>query len=251
MSTLVGRRIVVTRPAAQAGPLLASLTAAGAEAIAFPVLQILPMTDTGPAARELAAVGPADLTLFVSHNAARHADRLRPLRELPGTLLPIGAATARTLASLGARPAATTAEATSEALLATPALAPSAVVGRRVRIVRGNGGKPLLGDTLRQRGAKVSYVEVYRRALVQPTPAALALWEGPVPDAVTVTSAGVLAALMQLVATPARRRTLLATRLVAVNSAMVKQAHDYGFVHPPLLAASAHDEAVLTACRRL
>ena len=251
MSTLAGRRIVVTRPAAQAGPLLASLTAAGAEAIAFPALQILPVADTGPATHELAAVGPADLTLFVSSNAAWHADRLRPLRELPGTLMPIGAATARTLATLGSRPAATTAEATSEALLASPALAPARIAGRRVRIVRGNGGKPLLGDTLRQRGARVSYVAVYQRALAQPSPAALALWDGPVPDAVTATSAGVLAALMQLVATPARRRTLLATRLVAVNAAMVKQARDYGFVHPPLLAASAHDEAVLTACRRL
>ncbi|HJO36356.1 MAG: uroporphyrinogen-III synthase [Pseudomonadota bacterium] len=251
MNALAGRRIVVTRPAAQAGPLLAALAAAGAEAIAFPVLQILPAADPGPAARELAAVAPADLTVFVSHNAAWHADRLRPLRELPGTLLPIGAATAHTLASLGAQPAAATAEATSEALLARPALAPAAVAGRHVRIVRGNGGKPLLGDTLRQRGARVTYVEVYRRAPVQPAPAALALWEGPVPDAVTATSAGVLDALMQLVTIPAQRRTLLASRLVAVNSAMVKQARDYGFVHPPLLAASAHDRAVLAACRRL
>jgi uroporphyrinogen-III synthase len=75
----------------------------------------------------------------------------------------------------------------SEALLALPALAN--VGGWRVVIFRGDGGRELLGDTLRERGATVDYVECYRRARpnadVEPL---LKRWGRGEIDAVTVSS---------------------------------------------------------------
>jgi uroporphyrinogen-III synthase len=53
----------------------------------------------------------------------------------------------------------------SEGLLALPAL--TKVTGKRVLIFRGEGGRTVLGDTLRARGATVEYVDCYRRAAPQ------------------------------------------------------------------------------------
>jgi uroporphyrinogen-III synthase len=51
----------------------------------------------------------------------------------------------------------------SEALVALPAL--TDVQHRRVLIVRGVGGRALLGEILAERGAQVSFAEVYRRSI--------------------------------------------------------------------------------------
>jgi uroporphyrinogen-III synthase len=49
----------------------------------------------------------------------------------------------------------------SEAVLAAPEL--QQVAGKRVLIIRGDDGRPVLGDALAARGAKVDYAECYRR----------------------------------------------------------------------------------------
>src|SRR2546428_7931498 len=53
----------------------------------------------------------------------------------------------------------------TEGLLALPEL--HDVAGRRVLVLRGQGGRELLGDTLARRGAQVDYVSCYRRAAPQ------------------------------------------------------------------------------------
>lgn len=59
----------------------------------------------------------------------------------------------------------------SEALLALPEL--GAVRGQRILIVRGEGGRTLLADTLAARGAQVDHAVVYRRLPLPPDLAAL------------------------------------------------------------------------------
>lgn len=243
---LTGLRILVTRPAHQADGLCERIAAAGGTAVRLPTLEIAPVADA-QAAREALEVGAAaDWLIFTSTNAVAHALALRPelLVGTPARIAAIGAATARALAAAGRAPdRVPSGDYRSESLLHDPALA--ALVGQRVVIVRGVGGRALLGDSLRQRGAQVSYAEVYRRqcpALSHETVAERLSQPAP-PDALLFTSPEALANLFALVPESLLRQALRAAQVVVVSAAMVKQAQKMEFGQPPLQAVA--DEAAL------
>jgi uroporphyrinogen-III synthase len=188
---LAGRRIVVTRPAGQNERLAEMIRAEGGEPIVFPVLEILDLEDT----RALVAVADRldeyDLAVFISPNAVDKAlNVIGARREWPQGLraATIGRASERALARYGVTDViAPSGRFDSEALLALPQLAD--VQGWRVVVFRGDGGRELLGDTLRERGATVDYIECYRRvrpnADIEPL---LKRWGRGEVDAVTVSS---------------------------------------------------------------
>ncbi len=136
----------------------------------------------------------------------------------------------------------------SESLLALPQLAD--LNGRRVLIVRGTGGRALLGNTLIERGAEVAYAEVYRRNLpeIDPLPL-LARWPQDVQVA-TATSGEILGNLLTLVGRGGRE-LLLATPLVVVSERTATDARRLGFAQVEL-AERATDEAIVAAiCRAI
>ncbi len=156
-NALMGVSVLVTRPILQAQDLADSIEALGGNAIFFPVIEIMPR-EAADIAADAAALQDPDLVVFVSRNAAQYG--------LPhiatGRIAAVGPATAAVLEAAGRevdiRPAAGF---DSEHLLAEPDLID--VAGKVVRIVRGNGGRELLAETLRERGAQVEYLPVYAR----------------------------------------------------------------------------------------
>lgn len=164
---LGGRGIVVTRPAEQAAPLAELIAAVGGVPLVFPLLRILPESDTAARDAALARLDAYDFAAFVSPNAvACSVPALLAGRPWPPTVRPVavGTGTARALAELGVGGALLPpARFDSEALLELPELSASAVRGRKVVIFRGDGGRELLADTLRARGAEVDCVSCYRR----------------------------------------------------------------------------------------
>ena len=166
-AALAGRTLVVMRPREQAGSLCERIRAAGGEALLFPVIAVGPALDAGPLEAIVSRLDEFDLAFFVSPNAANHAMQfVLPRRTWPATLrvATVGKGSERFLRGYGFEHVIAPQHGfDSEAVIALPEFAPEAVVGRKVLIFRGDGGRELLAQTLRERGASVEYVTCYRR----------------------------------------------------------------------------------------
>lgn len=146
----------MTRPREQAAGLARLIEAVGGKAVLFPAIEIEDLPDC-PALERLHEY---NLAVFISPTAVQRALRQRAWPPSVKAAA-IGAGTRRELERHGVT-ALVPAEGTdSEALLALPAL--HEVKGRRILIIRGQGGRELLGETLATRGARVEHAECYRR----------------------------------------------------------------------------------------
>ena len=198
---LAGLRVVLTRPAGQAGRLAELISAAGGEPILFPTLEILELADLGPFFGLIDRLETFDLAVFISANAVNKALALvRARRSWPAGLrvATVGRASERALRSHGFDTVIVPAQgADSEALLALPEL--QDVSGKRAVIFRGAGGRELLAQTLMARGANIEYAECYRRGRPQADVGPLlALCRGHEIDAFTATSGEALANLDEM-----------------------------------------------------
>lgn len=168
--SLHGAGVLVTRPEHQATELNHAVREAGGVPVSFPVLTIeaLPKSEFEEQLDDLAA---ADIAVFVSANAVTHG--LSFVSNPHTRIVAVGPATARALRSAGREVDIVPERGfDSEHLLEEPELRD--VGGRRICIVRGEDGRELLASTLRERGASVSYLPVYRRSTVKHSPERLA-----------------------------------------------------------------------------
>jgi uroporphyrinogen-III synthase len=250
---LRGAGVLVTRPAHQAEPLCALCERAGGRAIRFPALAIEPTPNPLAAQALIARLATYNLALFVSPNAVQYGlDLIAAAGGLPAglKLAVVGEGSARALqARLGRGPDLQPVERyESEGLLALLEL--QSMDGKRVIIFRGNGGRGLFGQTLRERGAEVDYAEVYQRSLPQADANALAarLARREI-GIVTVTSSEVLRNLLQL-AGAANAAQLKALPLVTLSERTAALAAELGFVAPVLLASPASDAGIMAALYR-
>ncbi|MFK7730707.1 MAG: uroporphyrinogen-III synthase [Pseudomonadales bacterium] len=156
---LKGLPILLTRPQAQAGEWTRQLLALGAHIQHIPTLAIEPLPL--PAGTE-DMLRQADFGVFVSANAvnalaaAQNKLGFTPVFDW----LCVGKTTEKIAAEHGFAVRSNGAI-DSETLLHDPAT--HNVSGQRWVIVRGQGGRTMLGDTLSSRGATVDYCELYRR----------------------------------------------------------------------------------------
>ena len=248
---LAGRTIVVTRPLAQCAPLVEAIRGEGGEALVFPLLRILPADDPRPLADAVARLGDYAFAVFISPNAVDHAlPAILAHGPWPGGLVPaaVGQGTVRALAAHGIGGCIVPSDRfDSEALLALPELDTGHVCGRRIAIFRGDGGRELLADTLRERGATVDCVTCYRRAGPDSgTAPLLAAWRAGRLDALAVSSSEGLRYLHDLLDDEGRR-WLSATPLFVPHARIAESAGALG-LHRVVLTPPA-DEGILAALR--
>ena len=247
MPTLEGIRVLVTRPSHQAAPLCDLITSAGGEAIRYPVLAITAPPEPQSIRDTVLRLAHYHIAIFISPNAVDHGlDFMLENGPLPqGLVLAcVGKGSAARLEARLGHPADIVpgGRFDSEALLEQPAL--NDVAGKRIVIVRGVGGRELLAETLRARGAEVDYLEVYRRSMPKPTPP----WPDQ-PDIIIITSSEGLHNLLAM-AGAKHRNQLLATPLVVVSTRTAELARQLGFRQAVTIADNASDHALLEAVAR-
>lgn len=186
-------RVLVTRPAAQAGEWVHRLQALGFDVAALPLIAIEPPADTAPLLVAWQGLHQRQLVVFVSANAVEGLFGCRPAQAAwpAGTLAASpGPGTGAALRAAGVpadcivEPAADAAQFDSEALWAV--LRPRrAWTGSSVLIVRGAAGAEVEGrgrewllQRLREAGATVDLLAAYRRAPPRLDAAQQALLQG-------------------------------------------------------------------------
>jgi uroporphyrinogen III methyltransferase/synthase len=220
---LFGRTVVVTRARTQASTLASRLEALGAEVVAFPTIEVVPLDVSDQA---LDRVTAADLLVLTSANGvetffAAWARAGKDLRELAGVAIAaIGPATAAAVARRGLHVAVPPEEYVAEALLE----ALGEVAGKRVVLARAETAREILPDSLRERGAEVEVLPLYRT--VKPSqPADPSRLEGV--DAVTFTSSSTVTQFAELVG-PGWRRALDGAVVAAIGPVTATTLADAG-----------------------
>jgi uroporphyrinogen-III synthase len=250
---LSGRGVIVTRPLKQCDALLRMLQARGAHARCLPVVEIEAPSDPAPAIDALNALENFDIAIFVSANAVRKALELKTNgRAFPNTLAvaAVGPATRNALEQAGVRvEIEPSGEYSSEGLLRSPALTADAVRDKRVLLVKGEGGRSLLADTLTQGGAHLTRIDVYRRS--RPRGSIHALLGEPLNgfDFIVLTSGTALDHLLEL-ASPEESAHVLNTPLVVVSTRLADIVVERGAKHEPIVAAKPADAAIVDALER-
>ena len=257
---LAGKNILITRPAHQAVRLTEKIESLGGEIFLCPVMEIVPLQNPEPAREMFRKLETFDIAIFISANAVKLGmeEILRQCQNQPNPipetlqLATVGLASAKALEKFGYKPdILPESRFDSEGLLATPQLQQENIAGKKIVIVRGEGGRGLLDKTLRERGAEVVYAEIYRRKMpnTDPVPLVRALQNGEI-NATVVTSNQGLENLSKMVG-EAGMEALRKLPLVVPSERAIILAKQYNFQHPPLLAMPPDDDAIVFCLKQI
>jgi uroporphyrinogen-III synthase len=235
---LAGLNIVVTRPREQAAGLVHRIEQLGGKPLLFPLLEIAAVSDDRALREQTSRLRQTDLAIFISPNAVRYGmEAIRASGDMPVSLriASVGQGSASALRELGVEHIiAPTERFDSESLLALPEL--QTVAGKRVMIFRGGGGRELLGDSLKARGAQVEYVTCYLRS--KPDVDVNSLLK-VLPHAITVTSSEALNHLREML-DEAQRRVVCGITLLVPHERIAEAARQLGW-QQVIVTASGDD----------
>lgn len=159
MNKLSTLRILVTRPSAQGKILCEKIEAMGGRSLYFPTIECVPIEAHLPQ-----RIDHYDWMIFVSREAVLQSMSLILQRSNKTRIAALGEGTASALHERGIVDVIyPTQEWTSEGLLDLSYF--KTVNQQTILLVRGEGGRELLTETLTKRGAKVDHLLVYRRVM--------------------------------------------------------------------------------------
>ena len=242
--------ILVTRPSPAGEALVSRLRTLGLEAWSFPLIEFTPGRDLPLLGDALAALTDNDLLFALSQHAVTFANAqlVRQGGKWPPAprYFAIGRTTALALHTVSGHDIRYPQDREiSEVLLQLPEL--QNIAGKRALILRGNGGRELLGETLTARGADVAFCECYQRSAKHYDGAEEAMrWQARGVTTVVVTSGEMLQQLAALIPQWYRENWLLRCRLLVVSERLAHLARELGW-QDIQVADNADNDALLRA----
>jgi len=242
--------ILVTRPSPAGEELVSRLRALGQVAWSFPLIEFTPGRELVSLPKRLAALTADDMVFALSQQAVTFAHAHLQQAGMRFPSLPryfaIGRSTAlalHTVSGLDVRYPLD--RETSEVLLQLPEL--QSVQGKHALILRGNGGREMLAETLRARGAKVEFCECYQRSAKFYDGAEEAMrWHTRGVTTLVVTSGEMMQQLFSLIPPWYRENWLLRCRLLVVSERLAHLARELGW-QDIQVADNADNDALLRA----
>lgn len=160
---LQGLRVLNTRPLEQGLSLNQAIEQAGGHAIHCPALVIEASDQSWLSLQPV--LTEVKQAIFISANAVNYYFTALTNRQViwPSTIqvIAVGQATAAALKKWGIQTVTTPEIADSEHLLALPSL--QTISEEKILLIKGEGGRPLLEETLLSRGAELVVLAVYQR----------------------------------------------------------------------------------------
>jgi uroporphyrinogen-III synthase len=231
---LSGKRVVVTRPQHQAGDLAERLKALGAEPILVPAIQVSPPADWKPIDQAINNLQQFNWVVFTSANGVESfVSRMRELgvevRNLSNCkLAAIGPATASVLAKYIREPDFIPSVFISDAI----AEELGEVKGQKVLLARADIARKDLAVILKEKGAEVTQVAVYRvegniddriqeelKGYVGQTP----------PDFITLTSPSAARGLLRILEEAGLEKWMGLSALICIGPITGKAVEEMGF----------------------
>lgn len=244
---LFGTTIAVTRAPDQAGTLTACLTAAGAEVIEAPTIEIAELDDYWSVDQAVRGMTQYAWLVLTSANGVDALwARLEAIggdaRMLGGVrVAAVGSATAARLQARGIRADLVPGEAVGEALAET--LVQRGVRGQRVLLLRADLGRPQLPQALREAGAICDDLPIYRTVCPESLPGRfLETIDAGQLNWIALTSPSSFVNLLRLLGEE-REERLRATRLASIGPVTTRAIRQAGYAESA--EANPHDVAGL------
>lgn len=249
---MTSKNILITRPLSQGSALSAQLRERGYSVHHIPVMELAVLAEPAQQAaieKIFSRVTSYHGIIFVSVNAAEQA--LPWLEKYPhartSKIFAVGKSTALFYDSHHVHDSKVIyphRDMHSEGLLALRELQAEEVQGRRYLILRGSGGRELIAQVLKQRGAHVDSCDLYRRYLPEQNSSAL-IAALPSVDVIVVNSGESLENLVTM-AGDVSGNILLDKNILVPSERVVTLAQQLKFRHI-IKASNATDEAVMAA----
>ena len=233
-NSLSGLTVLITRPSNQVESLRRAIESGGAKVLSLPLIEIRALNDAQAIQDLKDKVLQLDCyqsLIFVSNNAVSFGGEVInnywPQFPLKVDVIAVGPTTAEAASErFACEVIQPTSGMTSEDILRLPQL--QDVSEKKIGIVRGQGGRELLADTLRERGAIVDYLEAYSRTPIDYTSADFCnrLLEAGV-NVLTVSSGESLDRLTHLLVD--NRKKLQQLNLLVPSQRVGRQAENAGY----------------------